>query len=136
MAIKKLTGKAAYITVNGNRCEITKLKPSFKRELSKSTDSSNFNPADNQLYRDQQYGEVSLELDIEGNYDLNSTSPNLTAQLHQDLPVHIIGWLDQATKQFEGDFDLENVDTDITVPGAENVTFSTKAYSKGIYQIL
>ena len=142
MTENRRTGKGAYLTINGNRVEVTSLKSNINTEWAKSTDSSDYDATDDILFSSQQPGETHLEIDVEGNFDLTTTSPNVIALIRNGgvagqggAPVPVVVYSSPTTKFVSGNFNVESGSVNLTVPGATMYTFSCKLMSNGPYTL-
>lgn len=131
-ATQGLTGRGGNITVATVVIPITKWTLKNTSELSDATDSGNYDPASGQTFNSQYKGTVGAEVTLEGNYDLGTTSANISARLKQDGPFPIVLKLNAATTYASANFDLSDVEVSLEVPGATNVTWSATAKSNGI----
>ncbi|MDR3632623.1 MAG: hypothetical protein P4L84_02235 [Isosphaeraceae bacterium] len=135
MAETRRTGKGAYLTLNGNRVEVTSLKSNVTTEWAKSTDSSDYDATDDILFSSQQPGETHLEIDVEGNFDLATTSANVISLIRKGGLVPAVIYSSSTTTFATGNFNVESGSVNLTVPGATMYTFSCKLNSNGPYTL-
>lgn len=135
MAINRVTGKGAYMLLGGNRLEVTSIKPTPTTEWAVATDSSDYDASENILFRSKEPGETYMEVDIEGNFDLNSTSANVFALIRDGKSAAGEIWSSATTRFASGTFNVESGSTTLTVPGAQMYTFAVKLSSQGGYTL-
>ena len=142
MAENVRTGKGASLTINGNVVNVTSLKSNIKTEWAKSTDSAAYDATDDLLFTTQVPGETNLEVDVEGNFDLNSTSANVIALIRNGgvldnggAPVPAVVKSSASTTFCTGNFNVESGSVNLMVPGAQMYTFSCKLMSNGPYTL-
>jgi hypothetical protein len=135
MAENRRTGKGAYLLLGGNRVEVTSLKSNVATEWARSTDSSDYDAADDILFGSQQPGETRLEVDVEGNFDLNSTSANVIGLIRKGALVPASIYSTPSTPFASGNFNVENGSVSLTVPGATMYTFTCKLTSNGPFTL-
>lgn len=126
------TGRAGNITIAGTVIPITKWTATTTKELADSTDSNNYDNASGQLWKAQVPGAISQEVSIEFNYDLATTSTNVTNRIKNDSTIAVVLKIDAATTYCSGSYDMSEVETNLEVPGATMVTGSAKLMSNGI----
>jgi hypothetical protein len=132
MAVQKTTGRGGSLTLKGNVITITSWTAKGSKELADSTDSANYDPNSGQLWKSQQPGALAMEVSVEGNFDLSSTSANIIQLLKTDPPVDVILNITPTVKYCEANFDLSDVETKLSVPGGTMVTFSANLKSNGV----
>ena len=140
-ATQSLTGKAGSMTLGNTVVPITKADPKTMFEFADATDSGNFAPAAGShgtLYKSQRAGDTQVEISIEGYYD-KATTPSvvLAKLLDPDAgPWPMTVNFDQTTVYFTGNVDIYNVDTSMTIPGANMISFTATAKSNGAYSLI
>lgn len=137
MATSGMTGKAGSITVGGTVIPITKCNSKQTIAFADATDSGNYDSGSGNLYKSQLSGDVQIEMTIEGNYDTATTSANIIGKMKAPSsgPYAAVFKLNGSTTLFSGNVDLTDMETSLTVPGAEMVTFTCTAKSNGSYTL-
>lgn len=131
------TGKAGSLTISGNVIPITSANPKVSMSFADSTDSGGYDAGTGNLYKSQLAGDTQIELSIEGFWDAATTSTNITAKIQNPGagPYTMVVKLDGSTTYCSGNFDLENVDLKVQVPGATMISFTATAKSNGKYTL-
>ena len=138
---QSMTGVAGNLTLNGSLLPITKADPKTMFEFADSTDSGNFVPSagsQGTLFKGQKAGDTQMEIAIEGYYDSATTPSNLLTSLMDPNsgPWPMVVKLNGTIVYVTGNFDIYNVDTSMTIPGAVMVSFSATAKSNGQYFLI
>jgi hypothetical protein len=128
---QSLTGRFGNALVASVSIPVTGWEVTTNKNLADSTDSSCYDSASGQTWNAQQPGTIGLELTLKGNYDLATTSANISAKLRLDGPFPLVLGLTQSINYCSGNFDFENVQTSLEVPGGTMVTWSCSAKSNG-----
>lgn len=116
--MKKLSGKASKFDYGANTLFITKYSPKVTRKLADTTDTADYDPANDILRESYIPVRVGMELSVEGNMDLDKIPTTLftdvlnggaavTATLHHDA-----GTLDGHGGFLITDFEADHPDDD------------------------
>lgn len=132
MPTQSMTGRGGSATVNSVVIPITKWSAKTNRNLADATDSANYDPTTGQTWTDAASGVVSMELTIEGNYDLATTSANITSKIKTDGPFPVILHVNPDTVYATGNFYFSDIETSLEVPGGTMVSWSASAKNSGI----
>jgi predicted secreted protein len=81
MPVQKVAGKAGSFTYNSQALNFSKWTGKVNRDLADSTDSVDYDPVTDMLYKSQIPIAVQVEIDAEGYLDLNSTNTVLLTPL-------------------------------------------------------
>lgn len=132
MAITAISGRAGNVTINSVTLAITKWTAKFNKSLADSTDSSTWDGV--HLFQSQVPGVLGCDGTIEGYWDsAGTTTTTLMNILTNDSPVPLNLKYNAATSAMSGNFDLENVEITLEVPGATTVKFSAGFKSNGSF---
>ena len=129
---RSFTGRHGHITVDATELPITKWSAKLTRELADATDSNNYNPDDGQTWKSQQPGVIGIEGTIEGNFDLDSTADLIIAKFKVDAAFPCVLGLTRTTNLCTGNFDFNDTDISLEVPGSSMVTWTTTFKSSGV----
>jgi hypothetical protein len=129
---QSMTGRGGSATIGGTVIPITKWSAKTSRNLADATDSSGYDPVTGQTWMSQAQGVVGMEVTIEGNYDLATTSTNVTSKIKTDGPFAVVLKVNPTTVYASGNFDFTDVETTLEVPGSTMVTWSVTAKSSGV----
>lgn len=129
MAQDSKTGKAGQISVYGAQLTITKWTAKTKKEMAKSTDSSNYDVPSGQLFAAQLPGEHSIEVSVEGHWSAANTPANLTSKLQQDATGQVVLMYDRSTTYASFKADISDVEITVEIPGAKTIDFSATLMS-------
>jgi hypothetical protein len=133
MPVQKVSGRAGKFTYNSVVISIKSWKGKVTRELADSTDSSNYDPTSDMLWKAQIPSSVQVEVDIEAYYDLNSTQTSFASQIGTSAgPVAAILGLDATNVFGHGNFDLSDIEVDEEIVD-ENVSFTATMRSNGVF---
>lgn len=132
MPTQSMTGRGGTATVNGVVIPITKWSSKANRNLADATDSANYDVATGQTWTDMASGVVSLELTLEGNYDLATTSAQITSKIKTDGPFPVVLQVNRTTTYLTGNFYFSDVETSLEVPGGTMVSWTANAKNSGI----
>lgn len=130
--VNRATGKGAYIVMNGNRIEVTKLTPKQSAELADSTDSANYVPASDELWQSQVIGQLGQDLDVEGYFDFATTNSQVLGLMFsqtQPIPCTVFGVKNM--QYCQGSYNMSDVSTMFEVAGATTVNFTATMKSNG-----
>jgi hypothetical protein len=118
MPVQKVAGKAGSLTYNSQTLNFSKWTAKVNRELADSTDSNDYDAVTDMLWKSQIPISNQIEVDVEGNFDLNSTDTTLLTPLFSGTaavpvilkitPTHTFG---------HGNFDLGNFEVEVPVDG-------------------
>ncbi|WP_422924502.1 hypothetical protein [Singulisphaera sp. PoT] len=128
----KLTGKASFFILAGDRVYLTKYSPSVDKTLADTTDGADYDPASRLIHATQQAVKVAQTLDVEGVFDVNRVPQKVIALLYSNVdavPVQL--GLDAGILFGSGLFDIENFSCD--VPIDDKVTWKASFKSNGIF---
>lgn len=126
----KLTGKAAYLTISGTQIPFTKIGAKTERKLADATDSTDYDVATDLIWPTQLPVSASIELSVEGRYNLVSTPGTVIATLYSGATaVPCVFGLSGSAIYGHGNFDLSNFQAD--VPVDDIVTFTASLKSNG-----
>lgn len=132
MPTQSMTGRAGTATVNGVVIPITKWSAKANRNLADATDSANYDVATGQTWTDAASGVVSMELTLEGNYDLATTSAQITSKIKTDGPFPVVLMVNRSTTYATGNFYFSDVETNVEVPGGTMINWSASCKNSGI----
>ena len=128
----KITGKASFFIIAGNRIFLTKYSPNVDKTLADTTDGADYDPASRLIHPTQQAVKVGQTLDVEGVYDVNKVPPAIIALLYSNVdavPVQL--GLTEGILFGSGLFDIENFSAD--VPIEDKVSWKASFKSNGIF---
>lgn len=132
MSITAISGRAGNATVNGTTLSITKWTANFQKSLSDSTDSSTWDGT--HLFQSQVPGVLGCNGTIEGYWDQAGTTTTVLMNiLTNDAHIPLVLKYDATHTAMSGNFDLENVEMTLEVPGATTVKFSAGFKSNGSF---
>lgn len=132
MAITAISGRAGNATVNSSTLAITKWTAKFNKALADSTDSSTWDGV--HLFQSQVPGVLGCDGTIEGYWDAAGTTTTVLMNiLTNDAHVPLVLKYDATHTAMSGNFDLENVEMTVEVPGATTVKFSAGFKSNGSF---
>lgn len=132
-ATQSATGRYGNAQVNGVAINITSWRAKVHKEFAISTDSGNYDPTTKQLFRTRAPGEVWIEGHLEGNYDFSgSTDANFSQKYLSDGPYPVVLGLSRTVNFASFSADFDEVEFQVTVNGANMITFTTPFVSNGI----
>jgi predicted secreted protein len=132
MPVQKLSGKASYLTYKGTRLSITKVTPKFTRGMADTTASDNYDVTSDLLWKSQIAVTGSMELSVEGRFDLNSTNSVILADLASGVAAQpVVLGLNATTVFGHGNFDISEFTAD--EPVDDTVNFTATLMSNGVF---
>lgn len=132
MPAEKLAGKASYLSLNGTRIPIKRYVPKTTRKLADTTDSDNYDATADLLFKSQVPVMASMDLTVDGNFDLNTTPQTIIALLFSGTKaVPVVLGLDAGTLYGHGNFDIADFTT--TVPVDDTVTYGCSLHLNGTF---
>lgn len=127
---QSLTGKAGSLVLNGVQVAFKVISPDTEREYADDTDSSGYDQATDLVHKSQQKVSTQTEMEIEGNFDLNTTPAVQIAALYDGadaIPAAVN--LKPGVPLLHGNFDLTKFSTKVAV--TEIVPFTATLKSNG-----
>jgi hypothetical protein len=125
------TGKAGNILVAAAVVAITKWSGKLTKEYANATDSTGFDPTNQQLWKKQAAGSIQLEGSIEGFFDFNADSSSVLAAVLGDVALQTVLNYDETTPFATGPMNFMDFDSGIDVEGGTTVGFTTGFKSYG-----
>lgn len=130
MGVKKLSGRASYISYNGAKIAIKKYSGAGSRKMADSTDGDNYDAATDIVHTSQIPVSSTMKLDVEGLYDLNGSTQNFATDCFGATdPRDVVLGLDAGNVFGHGKFDLSDFSIDSVIDDV--VSFKCSLMSNG-----
>jgi predicted secreted protein len=130
MPVQKVAGKSGSLTYNSQTLNFSKWTAKVNRDLADSTDSVDYDPVTDMLWKSQIPISNQIEVDVEGFFDLNSTDTTLLTPLFSGTAAVPVVLKITPTHTFgHGNFDLSNFQVEVPVDGIVKFSGSMKSSS-------
>lgn len=128
----KIAGKASYISISGVKIPITKATKKTSRTLADSTDSDDYDPNTDMIYKSQVPVDLSDEITVEGHYNVAKIPTNVVQKLYSGGgPYAVVFGLDSGNLAGHGNFDISGFEC--SAPRDGMVGYSLTLMSNGIF---
>lgn len=126
------TGKAGSLVVINQEVFISKWDVTVEKTWADATDSSGFDPTNQQLWKKQAAGAIQASGTMEGFFDFLGSSVATLQALLADTAIAAIFNLDRDTPFFAGLINIENFKSGIETEGGTTIGFSCDWKSYGV----